>query len=113
MGFHAYAAFEGPLRPGTPISLLLFSRTESVLIRGVPVQTPTIYVGAYLSPAVKLDEGWRKTWEERAARNKDDVVYAALGAEGGFVIVWKGAPSHRNGAAHLDTLAHSLLQSSP
>lgn len=108
LGFHAYAAWDGSLRPGTPVSLLLFRRTESVLIRGVPVQTPTTYVGAYVPSSLKLDESWRKIWEERASRNKDDVVYAALGAEGGFVIVWKGAPSRQNVAAHLDGLTHSL-----
>lgn len=111
MGFSAYAAFAGSLRPGTPGSLLLFRRTETVLIRNVPVQTPTIYVGMYLPPTVKLDASWRKTWEERAARGRDDVVYAAVGAADGFVIIWKGAPSRKNVARHLDALARSLPSS--
>lgn len=113
MGFSAYAAFAGSLRAETPISLLLFRRTETVLVRSVPVQTPTIYVGVYLSPTTKLDEGWRKHWEDRAARGRDDVVYAAVGAAGGFVIIWKGAPSRKNVATHLDALARSLPSSNP
>jgi len=111
MGLRAYAAFDGPLRPGTNGSLVLFRRTESVLVNNLTVQTPTIYVGAYVPPVVSVTDSWRKSWEERALRNKDDVVYAAKVAEGGFVIVWKGAPSHKNVAAHLDALAHSLANS--
>ncbi|HNN90712.1 hypothetical protein [Haliangium sp. UPWRP_2] len=111
MGFSAYAAFAGSLRPGMPFSLLLFRRTETVLIRNVPVQTPTIYVGVYLPPSAKLDETWRKPWEERAARGREDVVCAVVGAAGGFVIIWKGAPSRKNVAAHLDALANTLPSS--
>ncbi len=117
MGFSAYAAFAGSLRAETPISLLLFRRTETVLVRNVPVQTPTSYVGVYLPPglplSMKLDESWRKQWEDRAARGRDDVVYAAVGAAGGFVIIWKGSPSRKNVAAHLDALVDSLPSSNP
>lgn len=113
MGFSAYAAFAGSLRAENPISLLLFRRTETVLVRNVPVQTPTIYVGVYLQPAAKFDKSWRRPWEERAVRGRDDVVYAAVGAAGGFVIIWKGSPSRKNVAAHLDALVDSLPSSNP
>lgn len=102
---HFYAAYAGQLRPQVPVTLMLFRRTEPVLINGVSVQTSTIYVGAYLP---KVDTSWLKTWEDRASRKKDDVVYAATAAEGGAVVVWQGAPSQKNVARHLDELNSSI-----
>ncbi len=108
VGLHFYQAYAGELRQKVPVTLVLLRRTESVLIKGVPVQTSTIYVGAYLPPVVKLDDGWVKTWEDRVARKQGNVAYAARAAEGGVVIVWQGAPSRRNVEEHLAALSGSL-----
>lgn len=108
LGLHSYAAYDGQLRPQVPMSLLLLKRTESVVMNGVPMQTSTIYVGAYLPPAIKLDDGWVKAWQDKAARQQGGVVYAARAAEGGVVIVWQGAPSRDNVATRLGDLGGSL-----
>ena len=110
-GFHHYLSYDGALGSGTPFSLILVRRTESVSIRGVQMPNSTIYVGAYLPPSVKLDDAWQKDWQERAKKGKADVCYAAPAAEGGVVIFWKGPPEQKTIERHLEDLDRSLPRS--
>jgi hypothetical protein len=107
-GFHLFAVYDGELRPRVPICLLMFKRTESVLMQGVPMQTSTVYVGVYLPPQVKLDASWLAQWEDKVARNKDGVAYAAPVAEGGIVIIWQGEPERKVISKNLAALADSI-----
>ncbi len=107
-GMHFSSAYDGPLRPGTAMTLMLLRRTEAVMVRGVSVQNATLYVGVYLPPTVALDAGWLKGWQDKAPRKQGYVVYAARAAEGGVVIVWQGTPSRQNIEARLSELTRSL-----
>ena len=104
-GLHFHGAYDGKLG-SAPLTLLLLRRTESVLVKGVPMQNMTFYVGAYLPQAA--DESLLKTWQERATKRQGGVVYAARAAEGGVVVVWQGPPSGQNVRARLGELRSTL-----
>ena len=105
---HYHLGYDGTLRGGAAVTLLLLRRTESIMVQGVPMQTFSTYVGAYLPPPSGQDAAWLKGWEDRVSRRVDDVVYAGRAAEGGALIVWRGAPSKQLVSRHLDALASSL-----
>jgi hypothetical protein len=108
IGLHWYAGYDGNLGPNTPLSLLMLRRTEFVNVNGAQVQTSVTYLGAYVPPAVKTDGTWRKAWEDKAARKKEDIAYAASVPEGGFVIVWQGSLARSNVEKRLAQVAASL-----
>jgi hypothetical protein len=105
-GLHFSKAYDGLLRAGVSMSLLLLRRTESVIVNGVSVPNQTIYVGAYLPAPVAAT--FQKVWTANAAGKRGDVVYAAPVPEGGFVIVWNGAPSRANVESRLEAISQSI-----
>ena len=107
-GMHFFKAYDGKLRPGVAMSLLMLRRSESVIVNGVSVPNQTIYVGAYLPSQTPITSAFQKLWMDNAAGKRDDVVYAAPTAEGGFVIVWKGAPSRANVESRLAAVSRSI-----
>jgi hypothetical protein len=107
-GLHFSSAYDGQLRPGVPMTLLLLRRTEAVFVQGMSVQNATLYVGAYLPAQANLDASFLKDWQDKMQRKQGHVVYAALTIDSGFVIVWKGTPSRKNVEARLAELAQSL-----
>jgi hypothetical protein len=107
-GLHFSSAYDGQLRSGVPMTLLLLRRTEAVIVQGVSVQNATLYVGAYLPAQASLDANVLRTWQDKAKRRQDHVVYADRTIDSGFVVVWKGTPSRKNVEARLADLAQSL-----
>jgi hypothetical protein len=107
-GLHFSSAFDGQLRPGVPMTLLLLRRTEAVFVQGVSVQNATVYVGAYLPTQVDIDPNVLKDWQMKAQRQQEHVVFAARTIDSGFVVVWKGTPSRDNVEARLAELSQSL-----
>jgi hypothetical protein len=107
-GMHFSKAYDGALRPGVAMSLLMLRRSESIIINGVSVPNQTIYVGIYVPAQPPVTPAFQKTWTDNATGKRADVVYAAPAAEGGFVIVWKGAPSRANVEARLNAVAQSI-----
>jgi hypothetical protein len=107
-GLHFSSAYDGQLRPGVPMTLLLLRRTEAVIVQGVSVQNATLYVGAYLPAQASLDANFLRTWQDKAKRRQDHVVYADRTVDSGFVVVWKGSPSRKNVEARFAELAQSL-----
>ncbi len=105
---HFSAGYDGALRPGVRMSLLLFRRPEAVMAQGVSIENATLYVGVFVpdQPAVGID--FVKPWQEKAQRREDHVVYAARVAEGGAVVIWQGTPSRDNVQARLGELAQSI-----
>ncbi len=107
-GLHFSSAYDGQLRSGMPMTLLLLRRMESVIVQGVSVQNATLYVGAYLPAQADFDVNFLKSWQNKALRKLDHVAYAARTVDSGFVIVWQGTPSRKNVEARLAELAKSL-----
>ena len=107
-GLHFSSAYDGQLRPGVPMTLLLLRRTEAVFVQGVSVQNATLYVGAYLPAQANLDASFLRDWQDKTQRKQGHVVYAARTIDSGFVVVWKGTPSRQNVEARLAELAQSL-----
>ncbi len=105
---HFSSAYDGQLRPGVPMTLLLLSRLEAVFVQGVSVQNATLYVGAYLPAQANLDADFVRNWQTKAQRQQEHVVYAARTIDSGFVVVWKGTPSRKNVESRLAELAQSL-----
>ena len=107
-GMHFSKAYDGQLRPGVPMSLLMLKRSEAVMVNGASVANQTIYIGAYLPAQTAVSPEFQKLWGENAERKRADTVYAAPAAEGGFVIIWKGTPSRANVEARLAAVSQSL-----
>lgn len=107
-GLQFSSAYDGQLRPGVPMTLLLLRRMESVIVQGVSIQNPTLYVGAYLPAQADFDANFLRVWEDKAQRRLDHVAYAARSVDSGFVVVWQGAPARKNVEARLAELAKSL-----
>jgi hypothetical protein len=107
-GLHFSSAFDGQLRPGVPMTLLLLRRTEAIIVQGVSVQNATLYVGVYLPAQASIDANFLRAWQEKAKRRQEHVVYADRTVDNGFVVVWKGTPSRKNVESRLAELAQSL-----
>ncbi|MEP6482970.1 MAG: hypothetical protein ABJB01_00885 [Rudaea sp.] len=107
-GLYFSSAYDGELKPGVPMTLLLLRRSESVPVNGVMIQSGTLYVGAYLPQQTAVNANFIKTWQDKDRQSKERVAYAAPAAEGGFVIVWQGTPARKNVEAHLNALLGSL-----
>jgi hypothetical protein len=110
-GFHFSSAYDGQLRSGVPMTLLLLRRMESVIVQGVSVQNAMLYVGAYLPAPADFDANFLRTWQDKAQRKLDHVAYAARTVDSGFVVVWQGTPSRKNVEARLAELVQSLSAS--
>jgi hypothetical protein len=102
-GFHFSAAYAG-FAQNVPVTLLILRRTEAVVVQGMLMQNQTIYLGAHL-PAGVADEAFVADWRRKAQTGREHVVHASQPAEGGALIVWKGAPSRANAEAHVAALA--------
>jgi hypothetical protein len=107
-GMHFSSAYDGQLRSGVPMTLLLLRRMESVIVQGVSVQNATLYVAAYLPAQADFDANFLKSWQDKALRKLDHVAYAARTVDSGFVVVWQGTPSRQNVEARLGELTQSL-----
>jgi hypothetical protein len=107
-GLQFSSAYDGQLRPGVPMTLLLLRRMESVIVQGVSIQNPTLYVGAYLPAQADFDANFLRIWDDKAQRRLDHVAYAARTVDSGFVAVWQGTPSRKNVEERLAELAKSL-----
>jgi hypothetical protein len=107
-GLHFSSAYDGQLRPGVPMTLLLLRRTEAVMVQGVAVQNMTLYVGAYLPAQANLDPNFLRAWQDKAERGQEHVIYAERTVDNGVVVAWRGTPSRKNVEARLAELAQSL-----
>lgn len=101
-GFHFSAAYYGTVG-SAPVTLLLLRRNEAIVVQGVSTQNRTVYVGAYLQ-AGAVNEEFIADWQRKAKARRDNVVHVSQPAEGGVLIVWKGAPSRANVEAHVAAL---------
>ena len=90
------------------MTLLLLRRTEAVMVQGVAVQNMTLYVGAYLPAQANLDPNFLRTWQDKAERGQEHVIYAERTVDNGVVVAWRGTPSRKNVEARLAELAQSL-----
>ena len=109
-GFHFSAAYTGSAQ-GVPMTLLILRRTEAVVVQGMLMQNQTIYIGAWLTTGV-ADAAFVAEWRRKAQAGRDHVVHASQPAEGGALIVWKGAPSRANAEAHVAALAGTIRRAS-
>ena len=109
-GFHFSAAYDG-FAQNVPMTLLILRRTEAVVVQGMPMQNQTIYLGAHL-PAPAVDDSFIADWRRKAQTGREHVVHASQPAEGGALIVWKGAPSRANAEAHVAALAGTVRRAS-
>jgi hypothetical protein len=107
-GLHFSSGYDGQMRPGVPMTLLLLRRMEAVVVQGVSIQNATLYLGAYLPDVGKFGADFTKSWCDTAQRKQGHVVYAAPAREGGFIVVWKGVPSRQNVEARLTELTKSI-----
>ena len=107
-GLHFSSGYDGQLRPGVSMTLLLLRRMEAVAVQGVSIQNATLYFGVYLPDAAKFGPDFAKNWRDAAQRKQGNGVYAAPAREGGFIVVWKGAPSRQNVEARLAELTASV-----
>jgi hypothetical protein len=105
-GFHFSAAYGGTV-DGVPLMLLLLRRSEAVLVQGMSMQNQTTYVGAYLPPGAASADAVAD-WQRKAQKQREHVVHVSQPAEGGLLIVWKGAPSRGNVEAHVAALLGTL-----
>ena len=105
-GFHFSAAYSGNVQ-GVPMTLLMLRRTEAVVVQGMSMPNQTIYIGAHLSPTA-ISAGFLAEWQSKAQAGRDHVVHVSQPAEGGVLIVWKGAPSRANVEAHVAALVGSV-----
>lgn len=109
-GFHFSAAYAG-FAQNVPMTLLILRRTEAVVVQGMLMQNQTIYLGAHL-PAGAVDDVFIDEWQRKAKAGRDHVVHVSQPAEGGVLIVWKGAPSRANAEAHVAALAGTVRRAS-
>ena len=109
-GFHFSAAYAG-FAQNVPMTLLILRRTEAVVVQDMLMQNQTIYIGAHL-PAGAVDDAFVVEWRRRASAGRDHVVHVSQPAEGGVLIVWKGAPSRANAEAHVAALAGTVRHTS-
>jgi len=109
-GFHFSAAFAG-FAQNVPMTLLILRRTEAVVVQGMLMQNQTIYIGAHL-PAGAVDDIFFDEWRRKAKAAREHVVHVSQPAEGGVLIVWKGAPSRANAEAHVAALAGTVRRAS-
>ena len=102
-GFRFAAAYAG-FAQNVPMTLLILRRTEAVVVQGMMMHNQTIYIGAHV-PASAADVVLAADWQRKAQSAREHVVHASQPAEGGVLIVWKGAPSRANAEAHFAALA--------
>lgn len=102
-GFYFSAAYAGTAQ-NVAMTVLILRRSESVVSQGVSMQTQTIYIGVHvptIGPRFVAD------WQRKAQAKQENVVHVSEPAEGGALVVWKGAPSRANVESHVAAVAAS------